>query len=218
MSAELPDEHENPVLYSIVRRVNMHSRDHLVRPNSRCNKNGRCEYGFPQPLSNQTTVDAQGRVHLCRRKEEDRWVVPYMPCLLQYMNCHIHVDVCSSVTVFMYLYKYLFKGSDQTQFNFQAASEGSASALIEDEFDDYISSHYLSFSEAVYQIFSFHITSKNPPVKCLSVHLENEQLGQMHQSGDNQSFMSDLLWYFCRPHGPNFDGLKYTDFYNQYYF
>jgi hypothetical protein len=194
--------------------VNMHSQDHLVHPNSCCNKNGCCEYSFPQPLSNQITVDAQACVYLYYWKEEDCWIVPYMPSLLQYMNCHIYVDVCSSVTVFMYLYKYLFKRSDQTQFNFQTASEGSASALIENEFDDYISSCYLSSSEAVYWIFSFHITSKNPPVKCLSVYLENKQLDQMHQSGDNQSFISDLLWYFCRPHDPNFNGLKYTDFYN----
>ncbi|KAK1718509.1 hypothetical protein BDP67DRAFT_203142 [Colletotrichum lupini] len=31
------------------------------------------------------------------------------------MDSHIHVDVCLSVNVFMYLFKYLFKGPDKTK-------------------------------------------------------------------------------------------------------
>ena len=214
----IPDERENPALREAVLQTNMHHRNHLTRPNSRCNKNGRCVYGFPHPVLDRTTLDGRGRVHFRRRTEEDGWVVPYMPSLLLYMNCHIHVDVCSTVTVFMYLYKYLFKGPDRTRFRFQTAADGSTSAMVDNEFHDYINGRYLSSSEAVYRIFNFHLTSKRPSVRCLPVHLENSQLGQMHRSGDTQSFMSDLLWYFRRPRGPIFDNLTYSDFYARYYF
>jgi len=197
----------------------MHHRNHLTRATSRCNKNGRCIYGFPHPITERTTVDGRGRVHFRRRHEGDGWVVPYMPSLLLYMNSHIHVDVCSNVTVFMYLYKYLFKGPDQARFRFETNPDGSSEAVVDDEFRDYISGRYLSSSEAVYRIFSFNITSKRPPVRCLPIHLENRQLGQMKQRrGHEQSFMSDLLWYFRRPREPTFNDLTYTDFYAQYYF
>lgn len=218
ISATIPDERENPALRAAVLQTNMHSRDHLTRPNSRCNKNGRCIYGFPHPIADRTTIDDRGRVHFRRPTEEDGWVVPYMPSLLLYMNCHIHVDVCSTVTVFMYLYKYLFKGPDRTRFHLQTASDGSTSMVVDDEFRDYISGRYLSSSEAVYRIFSFHLTSKRPAVRCLPVHLENGQFGQMHRPGDTQSFMTDLLWYFRRPRGPIFDDLTYTGFFARHYF
>jgi hypothetical protein len=93
----------------------------------------------------------------------------------------------------MYLYKYLFKGPDRTQFRFHTAADGSTSAVVEDEFQDYISGRYLSSSEAVYRIFSFNVISKRPAVRCLPIHLENGQIGQMHRLDDTQSFMTNLL-------------------------
>jgi hypothetical protein len=38
------------------------------------------------------------------------------------------------------------------------------------------------------------------------------------RSGDDQSFISDLLWYFRRPRESMFNELTYTDFYAYYYF
>ncbi|KAK2670077.1 hypothetical protein RAB80_014214 [Fusarium oxysporum f. sp. vasinfectum] len=87
------------------------ARNHLKGP-SYCNRDGRCRFGFPHPLSRRTTFDPQGRIHFRRREEEDAWVVPYMLSLILYMDCHINVDVCLSVNIFMYLFKYLFKGPD----------------------------------------------------------------------------------------------------------
>jgi hypothetical protein len=49
-------------------------------------------------------------------------VVPYIPALIEYLNYHIYINVCSSVTIFMYLFKYLFKGPDQTHFVLRAMS------------------------------------------------------------------------------------------------
>jgi hypothetical protein len=43
---------------------------------------------------------------------DNRWVVQYNPYLLLKFNCHINVEICSSIKCVKYLYKYLFKGAD----------------------------------------------------------------------------------------------------------
>ncbi len=41
---------------------------------------------------------------------DNRWVVPYNPYLTMQYQCHINVEVCSSITAVKYLYKYVYKG------------------------------------------------------------------------------------------------------------
>jgi hypothetical protein len=43
---------------------------------------------------------------------DNSWVVQYNPYLLLKFNCHINVEICSSIKCVKYLYKYLFKGAD----------------------------------------------------------------------------------------------------------
>jgi hypothetical protein len=143
--------------------MNRHLKDHLTRSTSCCNRNGKYIYKFPQRLSPHTTIDKFGRVHFCRRREEDAWVVPDVPALMEYLNCYIYIDVCSSVTIFMYLFKYLFKGPDQTHFVLCAMSSPEGDEIT-NEFQDYINGCYLSASETVYWILQFNIVTKRPGV------------------------------------------------------
>jgi hypothetical protein len=41
--------------------------------------------------------------------------VPYNPYLSLLFNCHINVEVCTSVAAVKYLYKYAYKGHDCAQ-------------------------------------------------------------------------------------------------------
>ena len=41
---------------------------------------------------------------------DNRWVVPYNPYLTRRYQCHINVEVCSSIKVIKYLYKYIYEG------------------------------------------------------------------------------------------------------------
>ncbi|KAF3405665.1 ATP-dependent DNA helicase PIF1 [Penicillium rolfsii] len=218
--AELPDPDEDPALHAAIGRFHMHSQNHLDRPTSRCNRDGRCIYGYPQPINNQTYMDDLGRVHYRRRKQEDRWVTPHVPVLVHLLDCHIYADVCSTATIFLYLFKYLFKGPDRARFGIRALHDTRADGEEEqvDEFRDYMNARYLSSSEAAYRILNFHTVSKRPGVRCLSVHLEGKNLGRMYdRSHPGYSEMSDLLWYFKRPSTETFSRLKYTEFFSLYY-
>ncbi len=42
-------------------------------------------------------------------------MVPYNPYLSLLFNCHINVEVCTSVAAVKYLYKYVYKGHDRAQ-------------------------------------------------------------------------------------------------------
>jgi len=94
----------------------MHNRDHLQNPHGHCNRCGQCIYGFPQLLQQATTIDESGRIHWRRFCADDAWVVSYNPTLLEFTNCHFHFDIVFTSKVFTYLYKYLYKGEDITQF------------------------------------------------------------------------------------------------------
>jgi hypothetical protein len=44
---------------------------------------------------------------------DNRWIVPYNPYLLLRENCHVNVQVISSLKVLKYLFKYIHKGGDR---------------------------------------------------------------------------------------------------------
>ncbi|KZW00082.1 hypothetical protein EXIGLDRAFT_564251, partial [Exidia glandulosa HHB12029] len=47
---------------------------------------------------------------------EDRWVVLYNPHLLLAWDGHVNTEYGASSLLPVYLYKYFFKGPDQTKF------------------------------------------------------------------------------------------------------
>ena len=69
----------------------------------------------------------------------------------------------------MYLYKYLFKGPDHTQFHLLWNKETGVN-----EITDYINGRYLSAPEAAWRILNFEIVHKQPSVSCLPVHLPGQ--------------------------------------------
>lgn len=50
---------------------------------------------------------------------DNRWVAPYNPCLTLLFDCHINVEVVSSIKAVKYLYKYVYKGHDRTQIRIE---------------------------------------------------------------------------------------------------
>ncbi|KAG2872679.1 hypothetical protein PC116_g32275 [Phytophthora cactorum] len=99
-----------------------------AHPNAVCMKAGKCTKHFPKPLSEVTKGNvAEYPVYRRRRratgvvlingKEYDnetvnQWMVSSNPYLSQKHNCHINLEVCTAVTAVKYLYKCVYKGSD----------------------------------------------------------------------------------------------------------
>src|SRR3954451_21286437 len=121
-----------------------HSRNHLTREISRCRKDGRCIYGFPHPITPELWIDDNGRIHLRRLTDDDRWIASHIPELIDEIDCHIFVDVVFTVNVFAYLYKYLFKGPDRIWFSVHNRHELDQPI---NEIEDYVEGHYLSAPE-----------------------------------------------------------------------
>lgn len=125
------------------------------------------------------------------------------------MEAHVQFDICFTSNVFLHLYKYLFKGVDQSKY--VVANDEPL-----DQFCNYLQSQYLSLVEAVYQILSFEITQKWPAVASISMHLSRQQLGKMMGKDKSISMMSSLLIYLARPQDAQFANLKFVDFYQQF--
>ena len=53
----------------------------------------------------------------------NQWVVPYNPFQLRQFNCHINIEICSSINSIKYVLKYSTKGTDQALFELQSTEQ-----------------------------------------------------------------------------------------------
>ena|SRR6266853_6563306 len=112
MLAEMPDN-ENDT--SLIQKFMLHhhpNADHLKSSYCQTIINGECHchFQYPHPITERMTVDAQGQVHYCRCREQDRMVVEHILPLICQFQCHINVQIASTSHIFQYLFKYINKG------------------------------------------------------------------------------------------------------------
>jgi hypothetical protein len=160
-------------------------------------------------------VDDDGWIHYKCLTENDQWISPHIPELIGELDCHIYVDVVFTVSVFTYLYKYLYKGPDQTSFHVSHADDEEHT----DEIAEYVNARYLCSPESAWRIIGFDITLKRPSVNCLPVHLLSGNISRF--SGhcgpqDNRPSTSPLICYFNRPNLPQFTKLTYIEYFQKY--
>jgi len=146
-------------------------------------KDGKCSKGYPKPFAEITTSGSNEYPIYRRcdngqtlRKERvnyeftNRDVVPYNPYLTELFNCHINVEIATSIRSVKYLYKYIYKGHDRTTVSIQ--SEGNETV---DEVKDYLDAQYVSDSEACWRILQFDMHEYAPSVERLPIHIEGGQ-------------------------------------------
>uniref|UniRef100_A0A453QHK2 ATP-dependent DNA helicase n=1 Tax=Aegilops tauschii subsp. strangulata TaxID=200361 RepID=A0A453QHK2_AEGTS len=125
ISAELPNKHKYPELYKMVIKHMIHGPCGALNKKFPCTKNRpSCKNNYPRPFS-ETTIQGKDCYPLYRRRNngsteivrnwklDNRWVVPYNPYLLRMLNCHINVEICSSIKAVKYLFKFMYKGHDR---------------------------------------------------------------------------------------------------------
>ncbi|XP_073359734.1 uncharacterized protein [Aegilops tauschii subsp. strangulata] len=128
ISTELPDKHKYPELYAMVVKHMMHGPCGALNPKNVCMQENGCKCRYPRSF-NENTAQGKDSYPVYRRRDDgrrakvrgkmldNRWVVPYNPYLLRMFNCHINVEVCSSIKAVKYLYKYIYKGHDKASFS-----------------------------------------------------------------------------------------------------
>jgi hypothetical protein len=198
ISAEFPDRELNPLTFETVTRSMIHGPCGIINPSSPCMVDGVCSKNFPKPFCEATIENDDGYPQYMRRdngqthkvkitkkntteaKEvevDNRWIVPYNPYLTTKYNCHINVEICSSVQAVKYLFKYIYKGPDKAQTVLEPANakENNQQENDVDEIKDYVDARYISGIEAVWHIFHFLMHEQGPSVIRLDTHLENDE-------------------------------------------
>ncbi|KAG6641259.1 hypothetical protein CIPAW_09G061200 [Carya illinoinensis] len=101
---------------------------------------------------------------------DNRWVIPYNPYLLATFDCHINVEICSTIKAVKYLYKYVYKGHDRVAFNL--VSEQTNQQI--DEIQQFQSARWIAPPEAMWRIYGFIVNEMYPSVYSLHLHLEDK--------------------------------------------
>ena len=142
-------------------------------------KDRKCSKDFPKPFLQSTEQGNDSYPKYRRLKPEDgghtgelkmrqqgkrvvqvvtnQWVVPYNPFLLRQFNCHINVEICSSINSIKYITKYVTKGNDQVVFELQRANEEAGNRQV-DEVAQFQNARYVGSSEAVWRILEHPIS------------------------------------------------------------
>ena len=137
-------------------------------------------------------------------------------------NCHINVEVCSSIKGVKYLYKYVYKGTDCTSFAVENKNESDSVEI--NEIKQYRKARCITAIEAIYRLYRFPMYSMSPPVLQMQVHLPGMHMVPFND-GDNlkdvvhrSQFQRSMLTEFFRMNmeDPNARRLLYREFPKHY--
>ena len=101
-------------------------------------------------------------------------------------NCHINVEVCSSIKAVKYIYKYIYKGHDKASFSIdQPDADGNI-----DEIKRYVDARWVTPPEAMWRIFGFPLCANYTPVLQLPLHLPNMHRVAFNAQADLKNVVS----------------------------
>ena len=84
--------------------------------------NGQCAKRYPRQFNPETTIGNGGYPAYRRRNDnkffingkgeicDNQHIIPYNKVLSTMFDCHINVEICSSIKAIQYIYKYICKG------------------------------------------------------------------------------------------------------------
>ncbi|KAD4178348.1 hypothetical protein E3N88_26939 [Mikania micrantha] len=183
--AEIPDIRTLPKLHELVVKHMIHGPCGHLRTNSHCMQGDPklCRFRYPRQFNEQTT-QRDNAYPLYRRRNngmkvdvrghtvDNRRVVPYNPRLLMMFNCHMNVEVCSSIKSVKYLFKYVYKGHDKQVIQIDQKDQH----VVINEIKRFQDARYVSPPETMWRIFSFPLSQIYPAVLALQLHLPNNQM------------------------------------------
>ena len=78
---------------------------------------------------------------------DNSWISPYSPYLTLKYNCHINVEICSSISAVKYLHKYVYEGHDMTIIRLQRHDDNNDNGVIlppPNEIQQYSTARYVT--------------------------------------------------------------------------
>ncbi|ETA55742.1 hypothetical protein VCUG_02860, partial [Vavraia culicis subsp. floridensis] len=135
----------------------------------------RVQKEYPKRHSETTLMNINGYPEYRRRRTgftyvrnvpvDNTNVVPYNEYLLMRYNCHINVEVCTSIKSVKYIFKYIYKGYDCANMH----------VYNNNEIDQYINTRYVSAPEAMWRLLEYKMSDRSHSIIRLPVHLPDEQ-------------------------------------------
>ncbi|XP_026410948.1 uncharacterized protein LOC113306197 [Papaver somniferum] len=175
--AEFPDEKKDPELFQTIQRCMVHGPCGARKPSASCMDGGRCTKNYPKQYAESTSISEDG--YLVYRRRDDGWVfhyrnqsytnmdvVPYNPHLSRMFDCHINIEVCSSVLVVKYIHKYISKGYDLMIM----VVGGGPNEILQ-----YLNARYIGAPEAAWRLLGSRPHKEKPKVQWLAVYLPGKQ-------------------------------------------
>jgi hypothetical protein len=189
----------------------MHGPCGTLNSRNVCMQNGSCKNYYLCPFNAETQQgkdsypiyhrrDNGQTAHVRGETLDNRWVVPYNPYLLRRYNCHINVEICSSIKAVKYLFKYIYKGHDQASI---AIDEVGNNGNV-DEIKQYRDSRWVTPPEALWRIYGFDLSETFPSVKQLQLHLPNMHTvsylaeANLNDAVSNEGANRTMLTHFLR--------------------
>jgi len=201
VSAELPNPTTQPELYAAVCKHMRHGPCGPANPQCPCmDPNTKtCTRNYPREFQGETVFNLGGYPLYRRRRlhpgeavarttgpgyeQSSRWIVPYNPYLLLRYDCHLNVEVCTSIKAVKYLYKYIHKGPDRANL---------VVGEPEDEIAQHIDARYVAAPEAAWRIFRFPLHDKSHAVERLPVHLPRGQSVLFQEGLEHEAYSRAL--------------------------
>jgi len=187
--AEIPCQTTHAELYETVVTFMLHGPCGTANPNAPCMLNGKhkgkCDKRYPKAFCDETLSEVDG-YPIYRRRDDgikvyknghiftNAHVVPYNPYLSAKYNCHINVEIATTITAVKYLFKYVYKGHDRASIT-MVNHQGSDPV---DEISQFQDTRYVSAAECSWRIFGFRMHQHSPSVTRLQLHLPHMQTVQ----------------------------------------
>eukprot|EP00794_Sanderia_malayensis_P012595 gene12595-biopygen10032 len=187
ISAEIPDENTHVHEHRIVKKHMMHGPCGILNPSCVCMQDGKCKKKFPKDLTQQAEFNVNGyplyrrrgqtTAQLRQHRLNDSWIVPHNLKLLLKFDCHMNVEVCTTVKSVKYIFKYIHKGNDMAHVEIREGHEeaNSRQDIVHDEIRQYLNSRYVGPHQAVYKLMQYEMHDKSHTIIRLAIHLPHQQ-------------------------------------------
>eukprot|EP00794_Sanderia_malayensis_P011640 gene11640-biopygen9314 len=185
--AEIPDENTHVHEHRIVKKHMMHGPCGILNPSCVCMQDGKCKKKFPKDLTQQTEFNVNGyplyrrrgqtTAQLRQHRLNNSWVVPHNLKLLLKFDCHMNVEVCTTVKSVKYIFKYIHKGNDMAHIEIREGHEeaNARQDIVHDEIRQYMNSRYVGPHQAVYKLMQYEMHDKSHTIIRLAIHLPHQQ-------------------------------------------